>query len=225
MTSVKALSKFVADNILKRGWSGVAKVLCILRHWGVQLILVYGWARLAILVASKGRGECFFYFFCFFPFIPVPLSFLSLSFIFSTIYSISFLPFSGRCHKMTHEGWRVVNPQHDQNILKLILLFFSENKMMTFHVNHLLGRSFIWNVKSYFLWKKKVFVKHYAPQLYTCQYKMPKLKRGITLIKIIWCSFFKIYQVINASTMFPGPSSNGYRDIMLTKFHYITRGI
>ena len=43
--------------------------------------------RLAILVAGKGRGECF-YFFCFFHFIPVPLSSLSISFISSTIQSL-----------------------------------------------------------------------------------------------------------------------------------------
>ena len=66
-------------------------------------ILAYSWAMLAVLVAGKGRGECF-YFFCFFPFIPVPLSSLYLSFISSTISCISFLPFSGRQHKMTHKG-------------------------------------------------------------------------------------------------------------------------
>ena len=43
----------------RRGWSGGAKVLCILHHWGVQLILAYIWARPAILVVGKGRGECF----------------------------------------------------------------------------------------------------------------------------------------------------------------------
>ena len=37
-----------------RGWSGGAKVSCILRHRGIQLILVYSLARLAILVAGKG---------------------------------------------------------------------------------------------------------------------------------------------------------------------------
>ena len=41
------------------GWSGGAKVLCILHHWGVQLILAYSWARPAILVVGKGREECF----------------------------------------------------------------------------------------------------------------------------------------------------------------------
>ena len=101
------------------GWSGGAKVLCILHHWGVQLILAYSWARSAILVVGKDRGECF-YFFCFFTFIPVLLSSLSLSFISSTLSStlssISFLPFSGRRHKMTLKGWRVVKPQHNQNI-------------------------------------------------------------------------------------------------------------
>ena len=70
---------------------------------GAQLILAYSWARPAILVAGKDRGGCF-YFFCFFTFIPVPLSSLSLSFISCTISSIFFLPFSGRRHKMTHKG-------------------------------------------------------------------------------------------------------------------------
>ena len=62
---------------------------CILRHWGVQLILAYSWSKPAVLVAGKGRGGMF-YFFCFFTFIPVPLSSLFLSFISSTISSISY---------------------------------------------------------------------------------------------------------------------------------------
>ena len=41
------------------GWLGGAKVLCILRHRGVQLILAYSWANPAILVAGKGRGGMF----------------------------------------------------------------------------------------------------------------------------------------------------------------------
>ena len=41
--------------IVLRGWSGGAKVLCISRHWGVQLIL----ARPAILVAGKGSEGMF----------------------------------------------------------------------------------------------------------------------------------------------------------------------
>ena len=44
-----------------RGWSGGAKVLCILHHWGVQLILAYSWARPAILVVGKGRGGMFLF--------------------------------------------------------------------------------------------------------------------------------------------------------------------
>ena len=43
------------------GWSGGAKVSCILRHWGVQLILVYSWARPAILEAGKGRGGMYLF--------------------------------------------------------------------------------------------------------------------------------------------------------------------
>ena len=43
------------------GWSGGAKVLCILHHWGVQLILAYSWARPTILVVGKGRGGMFLF--------------------------------------------------------------------------------------------------------------------------------------------------------------------
>ena len=34
-------------------------MLCILHHWGVQLILAYNWARPAILVVGNGRGGMF----------------------------------------------------------------------------------------------------------------------------------------------------------------------
>ena len=47
---------FLLLLLLLIGWSGGAKVLCILHHWGVQLILAYSWARPAILVVGKGRG-------------------------------------------------------------------------------------------------------------------------------------------------------------------------
>ena len=73
-----------------RGWSGGAKVLCILHHWGVQLILAYGWASPAILVVGKGRGGIFlFLLFLHFhscsSFFPVPLFHLlySLFYLFS----------------------------------------------------------------------------------------------------------------------------------------------
>ena len=93
---------------------------------------VVGWCEGVLYLTSPGRptdiglqlgkacypcsrwGGCF-YFFCFFTFIPVPLSSLSLSFISSTISFIFFLPFSGRQHKMTHKGWRVVKPQLNQS--------------------------------------------------------------------------------------------------------------
>ena len=42
-------------------WSGLVKVSCILRHWGVQLLLAYSWARPAIHVAGKGRGGMFLF--------------------------------------------------------------------------------------------------------------------------------------------------------------------
>ena len=45
--------QYLGCEVFSIGWSGVANVSCILRHWGVQLI-----ARPAILVAGKGRrGE------------------------------------------------------------------------------------------------------------------------------------------------------------------------
>ena len=95
------------------GWLGEAKVSCILRHQGVQLILAYSWARPADLLAGMVREELF-NFFCICTFIHFLLSPLSLSFISSTISSISLLPFSGRRHKLTHKGWRVVKSQHYQ---------------------------------------------------------------------------------------------------------------
>ena len=97
-------------------WSGVAKVSCILRHQGVKLIFAYSLARLAILVAGKGRvGKVFISSVSSLSFIFIsPLSF---SFISSTLSSISFLPFSGRWHKMTHKGWPVIKPQHNQSVL------------------------------------------------------------------------------------------------------------
>ena len=97
---------------LPLGWSGGVKVSCILCHWGVQLILAYNWARPAILVAGKGR-EVMFLFLLFlhfhscYSFFPVPLFHL-LCYLFCCF-------FSGRRHKMTHKGWRVVKPQHNQS--------------------------------------------------------------------------------------------------------------
>ena len=72
------------------GWSGGAKVSCILCHRGVQLILAYSWARPAILVVGKGRGGMFL-FLLFLPFhscssfFPFPLFhlFYYLFFLFS----------------------------------------------------------------------------------------------------------------------------------------------
>ena len=83
----------------------MAEVSCILRHWGVQLILAYNWARPAILVADKSIGVMFLFLFLPFhscsSFSTVPLSSPLLSLL-------SLLPFSGRQHKMTHMGWLVV---------------------------------------------------------------------------------------------------------------------
>ena len=74
------------------GWSGGAKVLFILHHWGVQLILAYSWARPAILVVGKGRGGMFlFLLFLHFhscsSFFPVPLFHLLYSLL--SLFSLS----------------------------------------------------------------------------------------------------------------------------------------
>ena len=65
--------RLVRDCTICHSFSGdgqVAKMscTCILRHRGVQLILAYSCAMLAIFVASKDRGACF-YFFCFLSFL------------------------------------------------------------------------------------------------------------------------------------------------------------
>ena len=81
------------------------KVSCSFCHRGVKLIFAYSCARPAVLAAGKGRGGMLFFSFVlslFFIFFYFPLSFQSLSFIYSTISSVSFLPFSGGRHKMTH---------------------------------------------------------------------------------------------------------------------------
>ena len=55
------LNLWITRNVW--GWSGAEKVLCILRHRGIQQILAYSWARPAILVAVKGRGGMFLFLF------------------------------------------------------------------------------------------------------------------------------------------------------------------
>ena len=122
------------------GWLGGTKVSCILCHRGIQMIMAYSWARPVILAAGKDRGEMF-YFFSFFTFIRVPLSSMSLSFISSTICSICFLPFSGRWHKMTHKGWRVIKP----NTIKNQLLF----KQIKMHLKVLSNYINSWSLPSF----------------------------------------------------------------------------
>ena len=116
-TSYKKGSNYMSVNRVCKAimlWYGrVCRQCHVLRHWGVQLILAYIWARLAILVAGKcSRGM--FLFLLFLHFHSCSFFFPSLSFSSSTISFISFLPFSGRWHKMTHKGWHVIKPQHNQ---------------------------------------------------------------------------------------------------------------
>ena len=87
-------------------WPGYLSWLDHPRHPTDIDWLAYSWSTSAILEAGKGRGNVFISSFS--SFIHFPLSSLSLSFISSTIFSISpvRLPFSGRQHKMTYKGWR-----------------------------------------------------------------------------------------------------------------------
>ena len=59
LTEFWTISTAVLLKVNKWRLSGVAKVSCILRHRGVQLILAYSWARPAILVAGKDSGGMF----------------------------------------------------------------------------------------------------------------------------------------------------------------------
>ena len=79
---------------------GEAKVSSILLHCGVHLILAYSWARPAMLAAGGGMLLFlpFLLFHSFSSFSAVPL------FDLAAISLISFLPFSGRQHKITYKG-------------------------------------------------------------------------------------------------------------------------
>ena len=118
-----------------RGWLYVATVTCILCHRGVQLILDYSWARLAILVAGKGRGECF-YFFCFFhscsSFFPVP--------VFHLLYYLLYF-FSPFLWEMTQNDPQKFDMSLNPNTIncpsstlfkRLLFFFFREDSIMKY---------------------------------------------------------------------------------------------
>ena len=84
------------------------------------------------------EGE-YFNFFCFFTFIHFPPSSLSLSFITSTISSISLLPFSGRWHKMTHKTWCVVKHQQFFNFCFFTFIHFPPPPLSLCLSSHLLS--------------------------------------------------------------------------------------
>ena len=94
------------------GWVGQTCRVSYLTRASSWCWLAVGQGLLSLQQVRVER-KCF-YFFWFFTFIHIPLSPLSFSFISSTISSLCLLPFSGRWHKMTHKGWCVVKPQHNQ---------------------------------------------------------------------------------------------------------------
>ena len=68
-------------------------------------------------------------------------------------------------HKFWCQGLGVIHPFPQNLNLKVpitsaandifFFFFFQRKQVLTFHVNHLLGRWFTWNVKTWFLWKIK----------------------------------------------------------------------
>ena len=73
----------------RKGWMGMAKVLCILRHRVVQLKLAYSWARPPVLVAGKSRGGMFLFLHSFLIlFLPFP-SFSSPPLTLLSLFSLS----------------------------------------------------------------------------------------------------------------------------------------
>ena len=90
------------------------------RYW-----LTFGQSLLS-LQQVRVEGECF-YFFCFFtvihfPFSPVPL--------FHLLYHLFYLFFAGRRDKMTHQGWRVVKPQHNQSFFQKVSQYCCETSIV-----------------------------------------------------------------------------------------------
>ena len=45
----------------KKKYFKMLSAVIFTQHWGVKLILAYSWAKPAILVAGKSRGDCFYY--------------------------------------------------------------------------------------------------------------------------------------------------------------------
>ena len=104
---------YITRSILWGGWV-LRRCRVSYRHRGVQLILAYSWARPAILVAGKDIGGMFL-FLLFLHSHSCSSYFHVLLFHLLYLSSISFLPLSGRRHKMTHGDWRVVKPQHNES--------------------------------------------------------------------------------------------------------------
>ena len=104
------------------GWSGVAKVSCILLHRSVQLILGYSKAKPAILVAGKGRrGMFLFLLFLHFhshsSFFPFPLCHL----LYCLFYLFS--PFLWEMTQNDPQGLTCIKPQHNHFHANCLLCF------------------------------------------------------------------------------------------------------
>ena len=116
---------YIVSSTPRQYWLGVVgwcKGVVYLTSPGHSTDISLQLARPAILIAGKGRvGNVLF-----FTFILVPLSSLSLSFISSTVSSVSFLPFSGRRCPTGDQEVAGSTPAEVGNILswRLIMKYF-----------------------------------------------------------------------------------------------------
>ena len=162
--------------IIRWGWLGGAKVSCILRHRGVQLILAYSWARSAILVAGKGRGGVFLFllflhFHSYSSFFPVPLSHL-LYYLFSlgdntkwpTRVNVSLNP------NTINQYYQIID---NGQVIKFILFqqSFMENTKLPWK---LIMKSFLWSFTSFCWFKKGSYWLKYVYEYWLTTYRRTK---------------------------------------------------
>ena len=136
----------------------------------VNIYLQVGYCNCDV-VSSHCLSRWCFYFFCFFTFIPVSLFSLSLPFISSAISSVYFLPFSGRRHKMTHKGWRVVKPQLNQKKKK-------KKSISSITTTRLFKYIENFTTKNWKFSEKNSDIFHISAQNIDCVYSLEPPRRG-----------------------------------------------
>ena len=174
-------------------------------HWGQYSWLTVGQGLLS-LQQVRVDEEC--YFFCFFPFYHFPLSSLSLFHLFYL-----FSAFLWETTQMTHKGWHIVKPQHNQwsdlgaIVIRYILSYWSSfcgrgcqiARTFTVHMKKYCfsAAELCFRVSMYSIWLKYLDAltpHHFWPKawtspfnkLLTCTKLLVELQTVYTLIR---CSF------------------------------------